>query len=180
MTGHDQRGSNELGLLELLAEDFATFDRTVVDPGLWAVAVHRFGTRVDRLGAGPVRSVLGAVYDGLSTTVDWVWGINIPRTVELGRRVRLWHNGCMLLNARTIGNDVHIRHDTTFGPVRGTTTRPEALPVIEDRVDIGSGACVLGGVRVGHDSTIGANTVVMKDVPAHATVLGVPARVIPT
>jgi serine O-acetyltransferase len=123
---------------------------------------------------------LDLTYRVMFTSIDWVWGIHLPRSVELGRRVRLWHNGCMLLEARSIGNDVHIRHDTTFGPLRGTDTGPQTRPVIEDRADIGSGACVLGGVRVGHDAVIGANTVVLKDVLPHATVLGVPARVMPT
>jgi serine O-acetyltransferase len=94
----------------------------------------------------------------------------------------------MVLSARAIGNDVHIRHDTTFGPApRGTRDddddcdQPllEDLPAIEDRADIGSGVCVLGAVTVGHDAMVGANSVVMKSVPPHATVLGVPARIIP-
>jgi serine O-acetyltransferase len=122
---------------------------------------------------------LGAAYKTMFTAVDWMWGIHLPRSVELGRRVRLWHNGCMLLMARSIGNDVHLRHDTTFGPLRGTASTPENLPVIEDRADIGSGACVLGAVHVGHDAVIGANTVVMKNVQPHTTVLGVPARMVP-
>jgi serine O-acetyltransferase len=87
----------------------------------------------------------------------------------------------MLLQARKIGNDVHIRHDTTFGPLHITSRpRDEDLPVIEDRADIGSGACIMGGVAIGHDAVIGANSVVLKPVAPHATVLGVPARPIPT
>ena len=95
------------------------------------------------------------------TAVDWVWGIHLPRSVQVGRRVRIWHNGCMVLSARAIGNDVHIRHDTTFGPApRLRATRHaraplEELPVIEDRADIGSGVCVLGAVTVGHDAMVG-------------------------
>jgi serine acetyltransferase len=52
--------------------------------------------------------------------------------------------------------------------------------VIEDGADIGSGVCVLGGVTVGKDAFIGANSVVLKSVPAQTTVLGVPARILPT
>jgi serine O-acetyltransferase len=82
----------------------------------------------------------------------------------------------MVLTARSIGNDVHIRHDTTFGPVRAGD---DALPVIQDRADIGSGVCVLGEITVGHDAMVGANSVVMKSVPPRAMVLGVPARIVP-
>jgi len=176
----DGRPAEELGLGELLAEDFATHDRDLLQPGFWAVAAHRVGRRAGNVELRPARLALEAAYKVAFTGIDWIWGINLPRSVDLGRRVRLWHNGCMLLAARSIGNDVHIRHDTTFGPARGTEGTPATLPVIEDRADIGSGACVLGGVRVGHDAVVGANTVVVKNVPPHATVLGVPARMIPT
>jgi serine O-acetyltransferase len=175
----DTRAPDALGTLELLAEDFATFDRDLSQPGLWAVVAHRLGRRAAASQTAPARVALGAAYKTMFTAVDWMWGIHLPRSVELGRRVRLWHNGCMLLMARSIGNDVHLRHDTTFGPLRGTASTPENLPVIEDRADIGSGACVLGAVHVGHDAVIGANTVVMKNVQPHTTVLGVPARMVP-
>jgi serine O-acetyltransferase len=166
--------------LQLVAEDFATHGRDVLEPGFWAVAAHRVGRLASSTEALPAKLVLETAYRGMFTAIDWIWGIHLPRSVELGRRVRLWHNGCMLLTARSIGDDVHIRHDTTFGPVRGLSSAAEALPVIEDRVDIGSGACVLGAVRVGHHAVVGANSVVMKTVPPHATVLGVPARIVPT
>jgi serine O-acetyltransferase len=173
----DQRTPEEMGLLELLAEDLTTHDKELLEPGLWAVATHRLGRRVQTLPSGPSRAALEGAHHVMFTTVDWLWGIHLPTSVHVGRRVRLWHNGCMLLTARSIGNDVHIRHDTTFGPVRGR--HDHALPVIGDRADIGSGACVLGAVTVGQDATVGANSVVMKDVPASAMVLGVPARIVP-
>jgi GT2 family glycosyltransferase/serine acetyltransferase len=174
--------------LELVAEDFATYDRSLTEPGFWAVATHRIGTRaLDESRPRAERVVLDAVYRTMFAGIDWIWGIHLPRSVELGRRVRLWHNGCMLLTAKSIGDDVTLRHDTTFGPVRaGRQVSAEApagadaaLPVIEKGADIGSGVCVLGGVRVGQRAIIGANSVVLKDVPANATVLGVPARIVP-
>jgi serine O-acetyltransferase len=117
-----------------------------------------------------------------ATAIDWIWGIRLPLHVELGRRVRVWHHGCVLLNARAIGDDVHLRHNTTFGPLRGTgpDDDPSQLPIIEKGADIGSGACVLGPVRVGEGAIVGANTVVLKNVPDGATILGVPGRVIPS
>jgi serine O-acetyltransferase len=119
----------------------------------------------------------------LATAADWVWGIDLPRSAQVGRRVRIWHSGGMVLGARAIGNDVHLRHDTTFGPARGhgeyDAAPLDALPAIEDRADIGSGVCVLGPVTVGHDAMVGANSLVLKSVPPHATVLGVPARIVP-
>ncbi|HEY2899546.1 MAG TPA: glycosyltransferase [Polyangia bacterium] len=173
-------GADEMRLQELVLEDLATHDADLLQPGFWAVLAHRLGSRATSLPPGPQRAALEGVHRTMSTAVDWVWGIKIPRAVKLGRRVRLWHSGCMLLDAKSIGNDVHIRQDTTFGVVRGRVENRDQLPVIGDRADIGSGACVLGPVRVGADAIVGANSVVMKSVAPKTTVLGVPARVIPT
>lgn len=176
--GADPRSAEELGLLELLTEDFGTYGRDLTQPGLWAIVTHRIGRRAERMAPGVPRKALSTAYGLMFTGVDWIWGIHLPSSVKVGRRVRLWHNGCMLLTARSIGDDVHIRHDTTFGPVRAH--EPQALPTIEDRADIGSGVCVLGSVTVGHDAMVGANSVVMKSVPPKSMVLGVPARIVPT
>ena len=151
------------------------------------MATPRIGVRaldVERPRAE--RAVLDVVYRAMFRSIDTVWGIHLPRTTALGRRVRLWHNGCMFLKAKSIGSDVHLRHDTTFGPVQAGHRRPQDasqemtdLPVIEDGVDIGSGACVMGNVRVGRGAVVGANSVVLKNVPPGAMVLGVPARIVP-
>jgi serine O-acetyltransferase len=175
----DSRTARELGCLELIAEDFTTHCRDPFQPGFWAICVHRLGSRIGDARAPAVRRVGDGAYATLSTLVDWAWGIHIPRTVELGRRVRLWHNGGMVLRARSIGNDVHIRQVTTFGPARDDTAESPSLPVIGDRADIGAGACVVGGITVGHDSVVGANSVVVQDVPPRMVVLGAPARAIP-
>ena len=63
-------------------------------------------------------------------------------------------------------------------PLLGLVSRfePNDKPIIGNRVDIGVGACILGGVTVGDDCVIGANSVVLKDLPAGSTALGIPAR----
>jgi serine O-acetyltransferase len=176
----DDRAADGLSLREILTEDLATYDHRLVEPGLWAVAVHRLGSRLDQVGSPALRRPLEVAHKLLFTAVDWVWGINLPRTTRLGRRVRIWHNGSIWLNARSIGNDVQIRHDTTLGSVRiRDSQRPEQLPVIEDGADIGSGACILGPVTLGRGAVVGANAVVLQSVPPEATVFGVPARIMP-
>jgi serine O-acetyltransferase len=175
----DERSADELPLREILIEDFGAYGRRLAEPGLWAVAVHRFGARIEKIDPPLLRGPAEAAHKLLSTAVDWIWGINLPRTTRLGRRVRIWHNGSILLNARSIGNDVQIRHDTTFGSVSiKDSARPEHLPVIEDGAEVGSGVCILGGVTLGRGAIVGANAVVLKSVPAGATVFGVPARIV--
>jgi serine O-acetyltransferase len=165
-----------IGLLALIREDFETHDRLWFEQGLWAIVVHRFGNW--RMGIRPriLRMPFSLSYAVLYKLVEWLCGISLPYTVLLGRRVRIWHHGGMILHAEAIGDDVHIRHNTTFGVAR--IHQNEELPVIGNRVDIGCGACVLGKVRVGDDAVIGANAVVIHDVPAGAVVAGVPARVV--
>lgn len=165
-------------LTALLVEDFDTYDRRFSEPGFWAIVAHRLGQRVERAPSPFVRRALGLPQRALATAVDWLWGIRIAPEAALGRRVRIWQSGGMLLAARSIGNDVQIRHDTTLGPLRSTDAGPEALPVIEDRVDIGSGVAILGGVVIGHDAVIGHNSVVLQNIPPGATVLGVPVKAV--
>jgi serine O-acetyltransferase len=80
----------------------------------------------------------------------------------------------MVLGARAVGDDVHIRHNTTFGVLNRREL--EGKPIIGNRVDIGVGACILGPVTVGDDCVIGPNSVVLKHLPPGSVVMGVPAR----
>src|SRR3954463_4435238 len=154
-----------IGLWALLREDLRTHDGNWFEQGFWAVAVHRFGNW--RMGLRPklARAPFSLLYKVLFKVVEWTCGITLPYTTRLGRRVRIWHHSGMILHARSIGNDVHIRHNTTFGVARppppadtAPTSRHNTpfgvarrdhnreIPVIEDRVDIGCGVCVLGDV----------------------------------
>lgn len=178
--GPDTRAAHELKLAEVLAEDFKVYEGQLSEPGLWAVVAHRLGTHGTTTDSLITNAVLGTAHKLLTTGVDLVWGIDLPRSVQLGRRVRLWHNGCMSLHARSIGDDVHIRHDTTLGPLRVRGSDANQLPVIEARAELGSGVCVLGNVNVGHDAMVGANSLVIKNVPPKVTVMGVPARILPS
>lgn len=173
--GDRNENPTDIGFVALLREDLRTHDGNLFEQGFWAVAVHRFGNR--RMGLPRLlRPAFTLLYRFLFKWVEWTCGITLPYTTKLGRRVRLWHHSGMILHARSIGNDVHIRHNTTFGVVR--RDHNTEIPVIEDRVDIGCGVCILGNVRVGHDSVIGANAVVLDDVPAYSVAVGLPARVV--
>jgi serine O-acetyltransferase len=176
----DQRAADDLSLREVLTEDFTAYGRNLGEPGFWAVAVHRFGTRADHIESALLRRPAEVAHKLLFTAIDWIWGINLPKTTRVGRRVRIWHNGSIFLNARSIGNDVQIRHDTTMGAVHlADSAKADHLPVIEDGAEIGSGACILGQVTLGRGAVVGANSVVLQSVPPGATVFGVPGRIMP-
>ena len=165
-----------IGLFALIREDLRTHDHDLMEPGFWAVALHRFGNWRMGVRFKLLRAPMTLLYRFLSRLAELIGGIHLPYTVRVGRRVRIWHHGGIVLHARSIGDDVHIRHNTTFGVA--TRDRIRAIPTIGDRVDIGCGACVLGAVTIGHDSLIGANAVVVTDIPPHSTAVGIPARVI--
>ena len=107
---------------------------------------------------------------------EMLCGIMLPYTVQVGRRVRLDHFGGMILVPRSIGSDVVLRQSTTLGIA--STRALDARPVIEDHVDIGAGAVIVGDLTVGRGAIVGANAVVTRSVPPYAVVAGVPARVI--
>jgi len=164
-----------ISLFGLISEDYATHGRRLLAPGFWAIAAHRFGNW--RKGIKPAFFALpfSIVYHCLYTGINWLWGIDLSYCVPLGRRVRIWHHGGIVIGALSIGDDVHIRQNTTMG-LLNRNDGEAAKPVVEDRVDIGVVVCILGAVTVGHDSVIGANTVVVKDVAPHSTMFGIPAR----
>jgi serine O-acetyltransferase len=174
--GSTNQNPKDISFIKLLKEDFKTHDSDLFEQGLWAIAVHRFGNWRMDLKPKLLRAPFSILYKILFKLVEITCGITLPYTVKLGRRVRIWHHSGMILHAESIGNDVHIRHNTTMGVVR--TFQNFELPIIEDRVDIGAGVCMLGRIRIGHDSAIGANAVVLKDIPPHSVAAGVPAKVI--
>ena len=173
----ERNGNPEgIGFVALLREDYRAHGGRWRELGLWAVLVHRFGNW--RMGVRPklLRAPLSLLYNTLYTTVEIATGISVPYTVRIGRRVRIWHQGGIILQARSIGDDTQIRQNTTMGVAR--VDRLAAIPTIGARVDIGCGAGILGAVVVGDDARIGANAVVLKDGPAGSTAAGVPARIV--
>src|SRR6185295_17616535 len=166
----------ELGFWELLREDFVTHESSLFEQGFWAVANNRFGNWRMDVKSPLLRAPCTAAYRVLEKGIEIFGGITLPYTTKLGRRVRLWHHGGMIIGARAIGNDVHIRQNTTIGVAQ--TWRDDDLPIIEDGADIGCGTSILGPVVVGRGAKLGANALVLQDIPAGATAMGNPAQVL--
>lgn len=173
--GRTNQNPEGIGFWALVAEDFATHERKIFEQGFWAVFVHRFGNW--RMGQPkPIRAPATLIYRILFKLVEWICGISLWYTVKLGRRVRIWHHSGMSLGARAIGDDAHIRQNTTLGIAR--TGHNDELPIIGPGADIGAGACVAGAVYVGRDAKIGANALVITDVPDGTTAMGNPAQIL--
>jgi serine O-acetyltransferase len=104
-----------------------------------------------------------------------VTGIEIHPGARIGRRFFIDHGmGVVIGETSVIGDDVTLYHQVTLG---GVTWSPgKRHPTVGDGVVVGAGAQVLGPITVGRDARIGANAVVLKDVPPGATMVGIPAR----
>ena len=102
-------------------------------------------------------------------------GIEIHPAARIGRRVFIDHGmGLVIGETAEVGDDVTLYHGVTLGGV--SLNREKRHPTIGNRVIVGSGAQVLGPVTVGEGAMIGANAVVLSDVPAGVTMVGIPAR----
>lgn len=174
--GSSNMNPDGVSFWQLVKEDFQTNDRDLGSQGFWALFWHRFGNWRMGLRFRLLRAPCTVVYRVMYKACQIFGGIQLPYTVVVGRRVRIDHFGGMILVATSIGDDVTLRQNTTFGisSVDNLTDRP----TIGNGVDIGAGAVIIGALHVGDGAVIGANAVVTKDVPEHAVVGGVPARVI--
>lgn len=110
---------------------------------------------------------------------EWILGIELPWQTRVGPNLRIFHGFGLVVNDRVVlGEGVILRHLTSIG-VKGTGEFGTGdVPRIGNYVDIGSHVVILGNVVVGDHAKIGAGSVVVKDVPAHAVVVGNPARVV--
>lgn len=165
------------GLLAQLIEDWDANGRDWTRPGFQALAVHRFGNW--RMGIRPklLRAPLSVLYRALYRGVRNFYGIELPYTAQVGRRVVIEHqSGIVIHGASRLGDDCIIRQDVTLGNRR--LDRPDEAPRLGKGVNVGAGAKILGAVEIGDGAQIGANAVVCRDVPSGAVAVGVPARVV--
>jgi serine O-acetyltransferase len=138
-------------------------------PGVHALAFYRLGNRLWRRGwLGTARFV--------SHVGRFLTGIEIHPAATLGRGLFIDHGmGIVIGETAEIGDNVNLLQGVTLG---GTSTRREKRhPTLRDNVTVGSGAKIIGAITIGENSRVGAGSVVVRDVPPNAVVVGVPGRV---
>ncbi|MGP5267298.1 serine O-acetyltransferase EpsC [Brachybacterium alimentarium] len=149
----------------------ATDDLTVLltSPGLHAIWTHRVAHRLWARGAKLPAMVVAQGARSLT-------GVEIHPGAAIGRRFFIDHGmGVVIGETAEVGDDVMLYHGVTLGG--RSMERTKRHPTVEDSATIGAGARVIGPVVVGRGAQVGANAVVVKDVPELATAVGVPARV---
>ena len=139
-------------------------------PGVHAIWGHRLSHLLWKRGARLAARTFGEIIRILT-------GVEIHPGAILGSGLFIDHaTGVVIGETAEVGEDVTIFHGVTLGGSGRDTGKRH--PTIGDRVIIGAGAKVLGAIKIGDDSRIGANAVVVKEVPSSAVVVGVPGQVI--
>lgn len=147
----------------------------LVQPSYWAVMVYRFG-RWTKFTSSPLRKPAHGLYFAAYSIVRLLTGIDIPRGAAIGPGLLIHHHGGVIINpGAVIGANCTMRQGVTIG----TKYDGGGCPRLEDDVILGAYAQVLGPINVGAGVTIGAMTLVLADVPAGSTAVGIPAKVLP-
>ena len=145
-------------------------EMALASPGLHAIWVHRLTHRMWTRPGGRLAARL------LSQLARAVTGVEIHPGAQIGRRFFIDHGmGVVIGETAEIGDDVLMYHGVTLGG--RSMEHVKRHPTIGNNVTIGAGARILGPVRIGDRVQIGANTVVVRDIPAGAVATGVPAKV---
>lgn len=147
----------------------ALLDALLFDSGFQALAAHRMAHALTRHGIPVLPAVCRRWAIGAC-------GVDILPRADVGGGCIIAHGIGLVVGGRTvIGEDCTLLHGVTLGEARFDELD---CPRLGDRVTVGAGAIVLGGITVGDDALIGAGSVVISDVPPGAVVAGVPARVL--
>lgn len=142
-----------------------------------AVRLYRYSHKLHRKGHKNLAAIV-ASFNRMLT------GVEIAPDAVIGREFFIAHgNGVVIGSGVRIGDCCTVYHQVTLGVGRDSSFQPngaadDQYPVLGNHVIVYAGAKLLGNIRVGDHSEIGANAVVTKDVPPHAIAVGIPAKVI--
>ena len=139
-------------------------------PGVWAIAWYRIANRLHQNNWKRFARIIMGI-NQIITNID------IHPAATIGNRVFIDHGtGVVIGETSIIEDDVLIYQGVTLGGVNLSAGKRH--PTIKKGAVIGAGAKVLGNITIGKDSKVGANSVVVKEVPDHSTAIGIPARVV--
>ena len=141
--------------------------------GTLAVIVHRFGRWVYNIKIPVIRQLMIFIYLVVNTVCLAITGIHVHRESDIGPGLVIHNSNCIFILATKIGHSCTVNQGVSVASVRGT-----GWPTLGNNVYLGAGCKVMGGVTVGDNVVISANSLVIADVPSDCTVLGVPARII--
>ena len=168
-------------LILQVREDWQAHYLDWTQPGFRAVATHRFGSWVQAesgkgIVRGPIKYILWRLHLAMYRYIRNHYGIELPHTTHVGRRVVIGHQSGIVIHPRaTIGDECIIRQNVTIGM---QSSEQDGAPTVGRGVELGAGCAILGSVTIGDGARIGPHAVVMTDVPPGATVFVNPPRII--
>lgn len=164
-------------MFQNIRADFHVYERNWGAQGFWVMVVYRFGRWRYGVKTSLLRKPLSLLYRIAFKLVQIITGIELPCEVRIGRGFVIDHFGGIIVSGYAqFGDNCRIRSGVVVGLRR---IEEKCAPEIGDNVDIGTGAKLLGPIRIGNNVLIGANAVVLSDVPDDSIAVGVPARIIP-
>jgi serine O-acetyltransferase len=165
------------GMFENIRNDFEAHNRDWGAQGFWVMAVYRFGQWRYRVRPSLARKPCSLIYKILFKFVQIITGIELPCEATVGRNFVIDHFGGIIISGYArFGDNCRIRNGVVVGLRR---VEEHFAPIIGNNVDIGAGAKLLGRITIGDNSIIGANAVVLSDVPENSIAIGVPATIKP-
>ncbi len=139
--------------------------------------VYRFGRWRYTIRPALIRKPLSLLYKIAYKLVQVITGVDLPCEAEVGRNFIIDHFGGIIVSGYAkFGDNCRIRNGVSIGLRR---VEAPCAPQIGNNVDIGAGAKLLGAITIGDNVLIGANAVVVTDVPANSIAMGVPATIRP-
>lgn len=167
----------EMGFWKVVAEDFRTHQREWSSPGLQTLFIYRVGTWASNLPR--IVSLPFLIFYALGFRFcRGFYGIELRRSVRLGRRFRIGHqHGIIIHRYATFGNDCTVRQCVTFGASNEWIVGEG--PIIGSNVSFSPGCVILGNIRIGDRVQVGPNCVVSADVPSDRILFVPPPRTLP-
>jgi serine O-acetyltransferase len=160
-----------------IRSDYRANGRKIGAQGFWALVIYRYGRWRYTIRPRWLRMPFSLIYHVAFKFIQILTGIELPCEVILGDNFVIDHFGGIIISGYAkFGNDCRIRDGVVVGLRH--VDQPIA-PIFGNNVDVGTGAKILGPIRIGNNVQIGANAVVLCDVPDDSIAVGVPAVVKP-
>lgn len=166
-------------MLSDLRKDLARYAESgrgaLLDPSVAAIVSYRLGQWCRRCKSPVIGPIFRSMHVVLHAIITLIVGIYLPRGASIGPGLRIHHFGGIVISPNVvIGCNCTLRNNVCIGNRHGGYD----VPTIGDNVEFGVGSVVIGNIHVGNNACIGANAVVLTDVPENTSAVGVPARLI--